>query len=701
MTMKKTNLVIILILLTGIMHGQLSDDEFDKLLEEKDVVILYENTKILLDAKKATFIEIVVEKEIEYQILKISGNDKINPLKIPELFDEIYRPHNSEIRNASRIFDEVIIHSFNAALIDPDGDIADIEYEVNKSEYQVITSEDRFGSVFTYNYSFRDLEPGETIRLNYVYSFPFIYNWDKIFSSRLFLDTSIPRKRYDLVFMHNTRLEVDTYFANDASPEKLNDDQHIIYKWKYNNQPGCIGEPGSRPHINVPWFTFTPKPYELIYQHFNSFIEEFIPFWYILSFEREAKIRKAYVDSYLGIKNRDNLHFERSAGRFDLMAPNDTTGRTKLRYFQRYVVDSVRYDDAEEMYKRLEGNRKLRPGTDLYNGLVREPNKEFIYAGMLPRMGCQFFTVYLDDVRSGYVFEDYYAPVYDNELLIAAVTEDDKIMFIVPKSDKRNLYCEELPFYYENAPALMLFTYDFAGYRRNFNDVFRIIVTPGSDAEDNHRRVNSMVKVDLNNNKLLFNTRLSLSGQYSTLTYPVYNDWPVDNTINPRYVSKIWEIADDPQVEYVRPNEKKIVFPFNSSVNAKYSITGLNRKDTSIVKLDLSGWFKHVYYPDLDTTHRYTDFFADFLGSDTFAYMIEFDAPVSLVEQPELVHIDNDFGVYKFTIEQTAERNILVSSFYLNRLPMVTKSEINKVAELHSAIREADQTTLLITIHDH
>jgi len=143
------------------------------------------------------------------------------------------------------------------------------------------------------------------------------------------------------------------------------------------------------------------------------------------------------------------------------------------------------------------------------------------------------------------------------------------------------------------------------------------------------------------------------------------------------------------------------VFPFNSSVNAKYSITGLNRKDTSIVKLDLSGWFKHVYYPDLDTTHRYTDFFADFLGSDTFAYMIEFDAPVSLVEQPEIVHVDNDFGVYKFTIEQTAERNILVSSFYLNRLPMVTKSEINKVAELHSAIREADQTTLLITIHDH
>jgi hypothetical protein len=698
--MKKTNLTVILILLTGIMHGQLSENEFARLLETKDVVILYENTKISLDAKKATFIEVVVEKEIEYQILRSSGNDKINPLKIPEPFDEVYKPHNSEIRNASRIFDEVIIHSFSATLIDSDGDIADIEYEVNTSEYLVITSEERFGSVFTYNYAFRDLEPGEIIRLKYLYSFPYIYNFGKIFSSRVFLETNIPRKRYDLTLMHNARLEVDTYFANGASPQKLEDDQQVIYNWKYKNQPGCIGEPGSRPHVNIPWFTFTPKPYELIYQHFNSFIEEFIPFWYVLSFEREAKIRKAYVASYLGVKNRDNLHFERTALRFDNMVPNDTTGRTKLRYFQRYIVDSVRYDDAEAMYKRLEGNRKLSPGTDLYSGFVREPNKESIYAGMLPRMGCQFFTAYVDDVRSGYVFEDYYAPVYDNELLIAAVTEDDKIMFIIPKSDKRNLYCEELPFYYESAPALMLFTYDFAGYRRNFNDVLRIIVTPGSEAKDNCRRVNSMVKVNLKDNKLLFETRLSLSGQYSTLTYPVYNDWPVDETINPKYLCKFWEIADDPEVEYVRPNGKKIVFPFNSSVNAKYSITGLNRKNDSIVELDLGGWTKHVYYPDLDTAHRYTDFFADFLGSDTFTYMIVFDAPVSLVEQPDLIRVDNDFGVYNFSIEQTDERNILLSSFYLNRLPMVPKNEINKVAELYSAIMEAEQTTLLINIHD-
>lgn len=701
MTMKKTSLIVILILLTGVMHGQLSDDEFEKLLEIKDVVILNENTKISLVAKKAFYIEVIVDKEVEYQILERTGNEKINPLILPERFDEVYRPHNSEIRDASRIFDDVRIHLIKAELVRPEGDTVEVEYTSTTREHLIINNEDRFGSVFTYIYSFPDFEPGEIIRLRYTYSFPFKYNWEIVFSSRIFHDTNIPRKQYEFALIHDAKLEIDTFFANGAIPEQLQENDNVIYKWGYENQPGCIDEPGSRPHVNVPWFTFTPKPYEFIYQHFNSFIEEFVPFWYFLSYEREAKIRKAFVDSHLGVKSRDNLFFERSARRFTSMAPNDTTGRTKLRYFQRYVVDSVRYDDAFALYKRLEGNRKLSPGGDLYSGLIKEPNKESIYAGMLPRLGCQFFTAYIDDVRSGYIFEDYYAPVYDNELLFAAVTEDDNIMFILPKSDERNLYCEELPFYYENAPVFLIFTYDFAGYKRNFNDVFRSIVTPGSETKDNYRKVNSMVNVNLNDDKILFNTRISLSGQYSTLTYPVYNDCPVDKTINPKYVRKIWEIAGDPQVELVQPNGKQIVFPYISSVNARYSISGIDRQNDSIVALDLNRWIKHIYYPDLNATHRYTDFFADFSGSDTFAYMLEFDSPVSLIGKPETIHIENDFGLYKFNIEQTGERNILVSSFFLNKQTMVSKNEIFKVAELYSAIEEANQTHLLINIHDH
>jgi hypothetical protein len=701
MTMKKTSLIVILILLTGVMHGQLSDDEFEKLLEIKDVVILNENTKISLVAKKALYIEVIVDKEIEYQILESTGNEKINPLILPERFDEVYRPHNSEIRDASRIFDDVRIHLIKAELVKPEGDTVEVEYTSTTREHLSINNEDRFGSVFTYIYSFPDFEPGEILRLRYTYSFPFKYNWGIVFSSRIFHDTNIPRKQYEFALIHDAKLEIDTFFANGAIPEQLHENNSVIYKWEYKNQPGCIDEPGSRPHVNVPWFTFTPKPYEFIYQHFNSFIEEFVPFWYFLSYEREAKIRKAFVDSHLGVKSRDNLFFERSARRFTSMAPNDTTGRTKLRYFQRYVVDSVRYDDAFALYKRLEGNRKLSPGGDLYSGLIKEPNKESIYAGMLPRLGCQFFTAYIDDIRSGYIFEDYYAPIYDNELLFAAVTEDDNIMFILPKSDERNLYCEELPFYYENAPVFLIFTYDFAGYKRNFNDVFRSIVTPGSETKDNYRKVNSMVNVNLNDDKILFNTRISLSGQYSTLTYPVYNDCPVDKTINPKYVRKIWEIAGDSQVELVQPNGKQIVFPYNSSVNARYSISGIDRQNDSIVALDLNRWIKHIYYPDLNATHRYTDFFADFSGSDTFAYMLEFDSPVSLIGKPETIHIENDFGLYKFNIEQTGERNILVSSFFLNKQTMVSKNEIFKVAELYSAIEEANQTHLLINIHDH
>jgi hypothetical protein len=693
---QKIILMVFLVLVSKLISAQLSDAAFNKLIETKDLVILNEDTRIVISAKKAYLIEIMVEQEIEYKILTTAGNDRINPVVLPAPFDEVYQPHNSTIRSESRLIDELHIFSFSAAIVEPNGDLTELEYDFTTEEHRVVTWEDRFGRLYSHSYALRELLPGETVRIKYVYSFPFRTNWQKTLSTRVFLETDLPREYYTLTLSHHESLEMDLYFANSATPEEILSDNHKFYRWKYTNQPGCIKEPGSRPHLEMPWFTFTPKPYEFIYQHFNSFIEEFVPFWYFLSYDREAKIRRAYINDNIGSKDRDNLNYERLARRYVNMLPNDTICSARLKYFQRFVVDSVRYDDAFPLFNRMEGNRKLSPGTDLYSGFIREPNKEVIYAGMIPKFGCSYLTGYLDDVRSGYISAEYFAPVYDNEMLFAAITNNNQFVFVMPKSDKRNLYCEELPFYYENAPVLLISTFDFAGYKRNFYDQLSIVVTPGSQAKDNSRRMNSLVKVNLNSRKLSFNTRLSLSGQYSTLVYPVYNDGQVDNTINPKYLSKIWDISDDPKVDFVKPGGKQFYFPFNSSVNAGYSTTGQISTENGIVNLNIGRWIKHVYYENFDTTYRFTNFFADFAGSDTFAYMLEFDQPVSVVELPENIDIENDFGVFKFAVQQTDENKILINSYFLHKLIEVKKEDIHRVAEIYHAIESLNQATLML-----
>ncbi|MCD4664411.1 MAG: hypothetical protein K8R68_04005 [Bacteroidales bacterium] len=478
-------------------------------------------------------------------------------------------------------------------------------------------------------------------------------------------------------------------------------DNYVYYSWHFKNQPGCLDEPGSRPHTNLPWFSFTPKPYEFLYENYNSFKEEFIPFWYYLSYYRESKLRSAVVDYQIGSKDKDNLMFEKIAKKYINMAPDDSIGITRLRYLQRYVVDSAVYDNAYKLFNKEEEYKREHPGMEFSGGVIKEPNKEYIYASLIPKLDNMFFTAYSSDARSGYMSKEYYAPILDNEFMFAAVLKNKSLAYIMPKSDKRNLYCEELPFYYENAPAMLIFTYDFAGYKRNFENVLRIINTPGSTAKDNYRKTNCMAKANIAEDKITFSTRISLAGQYSTLTRFIYNEGSVDSTINPIYLEKVWDFGDSQKISSVTMGETDFYFPFRTMVNANYSVFGLIQKNENNVEINLSGWMKHIIYSSFKPNHRFTDFYSDFTGCDTYAFMLEFDQPVSFSEAPENIDIDNDFGTYIFNVKQLGENKLLINSYFTIKSHFVEKENIEQVARIFNVIEENNQTILKLTIQNN
>lgn len=669
-------------------------------MKSEDIVILTENMKVSFVGQKAMFIDIVVEKEIEYQILSKDGNDYVNPITLPLRFDELYKPHASRIRNELRLFDDVTISAFEARVIHPDGRTEEIEINKDIVEHKIVLETDRFGLIYSYNFSFEELEPDDVLKISYKYSFPFRYNWERLFSTRVFLDTRIPRKKFDLTWSHHYYLEVDTNYINGATPKLDTANNYVYLSWHFENQPGCLDEPGSRPHTNVPWFSFSPKPYEFLYEHYNSFEEEFIPFWYFLSYYREARIRNAIVDFQIGTKDKDNLKFEKIAKKYVEMSPEDSIGINRLRYFQRYVVDSTKYDNAYKLLNREEEYKRDHSGSELAGGIIKEPFKEFIYASMIPKMGNMFFTAYPSDTRSGYIGQEYYAPMLDNEFMFASILKNNTLAYVMPKSDIRNLYCEELPFYYENTPVMLLYSYDFAGYKRNFADVLRVVNTPSSNVRENYRKVNSMAKINLIKDEILFTTKISLAGQYSTLTRSIYQEGVSDNTINPLYLEKIWEIGDSVKVVDISIGNNKYFFPFKTSLDATYMKRGLIQKNENLFTVDLSGWIKHVIWDEFKNEFRFTDFYSDFTGHDTFAYMLEFDQAVSLVEVSENTDIDNDFGTYKFSIKQLSENKLLLSSYFMIKSHLVKKENIDQVANIFNTIEENNNVILKLKILD-
>lgn len=695
---KITLIICVLILSIQFAIGQLSDSEFTEAAKTADLIILNESLKVKFSGEKAAFINIIVEKEIDYKIINEDGIKLVNPFCLPQPFDEIYLPHASGIKNVNRLFDEIEITNFDAYIVKQNDSTYKLNPQKGNIEERVVNDRNRFGTIYKYTYTFDNIEIGDILKIKYHYHLPFINNWYRLFSIRIFMHSIHPRKSFDLKWSHHKNLEVDTNFMNNATPSIELEDNYMTYFWHFENLSGCLDEPGSHPHTELPWFSFSPKPYELLYEHYNSFQEDFIPLWYFLTLFREGKLRSAVVDNTIGAKDKDNLRFQRVADKYINMAREDTIGINRLRFFQRWVADSVKYDDAFSFYNNDEDYKRDHSGVELYGGIVREQNKEFIYASMIPKLGNDFFTAYVADKRYGSISPKYYAPMYDNDFLFAAILNNNMLAYILPKSDRNSLYCEELPFYYENIPVFLLYTYDYAGYKRNFNDIARILTTPSSSVKDNYRKTNSLVKVDLNKNIVYFSTKISLSGQFSTLIRFIYQDRPCDSTINPLYLKKVWDIKGIKTITNVEPGETDIFYPFRTSVNADYNAKDIIETGEAEYKLIIKDWIKHIIYPDFDSTHRYTDFYPDFMGTDTYAYMINFDKPIEIKSKPENINLDNNYGSFSFSVSQPKENQVLIMSYYLIKTIKVEKDNIEEVAEIFKAIETLNNAQIIFSV---
>ena len=68
--------------------------------------------------------------------------------------------------------------------------------------------------------------------------------------------------------------------------------------------------------------------------------------------------------------------------------------------------------------------------------------------------------------------------------------------------------------------------------------------TPESQIADNYRQVAGLIKIDLQDNTLNFNGKISLSGQYSTLLRNFYQYNLIDPTINALYKTRMSDKAE-------------------------------------------------------------------------------------------------------------------------------------------------------------
>lgn len=698
---KKTKFLIITllsILLSASSFSQVSDSLFNLSCEHEDLIILNEEMEVNITGKKIYFMIATVRNNLTIVVKSKKGLAEFQPFILPENLDGLYNYHAPTVRNIDWSYDNISIQEFSAKIKNHNTNNREIEVTNKTKTSKTLDLTGYFGEIFHLEYYLDNIQVGDTIELAYTYEIPFTDNWVKLLSNRIFFHGKYPKKEYSLTWCHSKDLEVDTIFVNNSTPEIELVGNTYCYHWLFSNLPGCIDEPESKPYKTLPYFIFLPQSYDIEYTHYNSYKQEFIPQYFFQSSQKQDKFYIEYWDNVIGNRNKNNVAYKKVADKITAMAPNDTLGMTKMRYFQRMMVDSVKYDPAINYYNHNEDQIRERAGVDLKGKVVKDNNLERIYANISPRLGGDLFTAYPVDSRVGEISKQYTSTVKDNDLMFAIALRDNSLSFVIPKSDKNNYYFEELPFYYEGIPVMLLHYTDFPNRleKRNFNTNFREYFTPKSSWKDNSRKTQSKVVINLENLSATFKTRIILSGQYSTLTRCIYSSLPIDSTVNPLYHKPIWEVADNVEVTKIDPQHPMIYYPFKTTINVDYFANDLLIENDNSYILKPGSWFNLVYTDGVNNNPRFLDYYPDFIGSDNYTYMLEFDKAVKLVSTTGDLNITNKYGHYSIAVKQVSDMNILLTSNYSILTNIVTKDSIGLVQEINKAINDLDNFEIII-----
>ena len=667
--------LFLLIFHTGI-FSQVSDSLFKTFCRQKDIVILDEKMKVNFSGLKLSSIVVTINKTFKAVIQSKTGIKYFQSFTLPKNFDELYVTHTPAIRGSDRIYDYIKVDYFKASRLQK-GDTVPVIIDASVSQQQVLSYFNYyFGNTNIYHYNISGLKTGDTVVVSYSYHFPFQDNYLKLLSNRIFFHGVYPKKSFTLSWCHNIYLEVDSVFVN-LDPPDINVNGHTLcYQWTFKNLPGVLDEPGSRPYKELPYLVFIPKPYDFEYTHFDSYKKEFIPIYYILADKRQSELRKELFAVEQESNSKSNIYFNKVCKKIIAEAGTDTIGLTRLRYFQEYMVDSVKYKNAMNFYLHDEEYLKQRPGVDLWKYTVKDNNLELIYGNVIPRLTTGFLTAYPMDKRVGEIGPYDCSSVLANDLMFMVVFNNATTGYVIPKSDKNNYYFGELPFYYENIPVMLMLLSDYAvlGFpyittaredgKKNFTIDYHEGKTPHSSYSDNYRKIQSMVKISLENKNADFQTRIILSGQYSTLTRNIYFNRPLDSTINLKYLDPIWNISDNVEVKNIKPGHPQIYFPFKTTILANYSVDNIIQKKDSTFELSPGRWFKLVYYKTKDDQPRFLDYYPDFPGTDRYSYLLEFDKPVMLLGKDKRYDIKNDYAHFCFYVKQIGENKILLVCDY-------------------------------------
>ncbi len=695
--MKKLYTFVILALISIIAYTQTSDLTNTTSKNKSGILITHEQNSINIIGAKIDFLNFQITKNVTFKVLNSDGLKKFSKFVLPETFDPTYILHYPENRNYAQLYSKLKCNYFKGSIKSKNGQIKKVIIKQSIDSARMVMPEyDHYGYFKKYVYEIEYMNVGDEVSIEYNYEIPYIENIGVLSSFRIFFNSDVFKENYQLAISYNDDLKIDIYPKNGAMPDSIviNEKRKTCY-WSKNNLAGSISEEGSIPYLSLPHLAFTlnSNTYKAPKSHEVKYMPMYVYYAYIR--ERNHPEIKNVIKS--GLKAQRLFPFRDFIASETKDITNDSLGYQTLLKIQNTIADEFSFSSDTNYFKIID-TRVPKFGEDMNVKSLRDVSKYDLYAAILLDLGIEYFTTYVCDKRTGEMDDEFYAPMYNGDILFTTLLKNNVAQYIYPKSAQFGYYLNEFPFYFEDSKARLIQLDDYARYRYIpvFNETLRQARLPNSTTNDNTRRSNILTSIDLDSLLISFDARINLSGQYSTLTRGLYSCNYQDKSINKLYNKKIWELNSSVSLlsSSMKINNKE--FPFQASVNAQYKANNLLSKEGDTISIDLKNWFYHVIYNNIDTTNRQLDFYPDFLGKDTYTYFLQFNKNVKLISAFPDVEIKNDFGELIANVKQESSNTIKITSFFSVISSKVTADKIKAVKAIYDKIEELNKSCIKI-----
>jgi hypothetical protein len=668
--------------------------------EYRSTEVIYDSISIKSIGKKASMIRFNFDRSARVKINSDEGIETFKTITLPEPLDPTLIIHAPLERNVGKYLTNIRIEYFKVRITKSDGSISEPniipDIQVFKS---VDILEDKYGEYQKYLFNIPGLEHGDVLDLKYSFSVLYNENFFNLLTFRIFFHDKFPVKNKSLQFQkeHNLDTQITSVFCDDPREES---NKIVTFSWHFDNLVACMDESGIRPYKVLPHVIISIMPDEMVYTVPYTFDEKYIPFYSIGPSQREDR-HLAIVRSMLnGVNSKQYNQVRDYIEKRTKNLAEDSSGYNQLYAVHNHIAENFIFDPDIEYFNRLD-IRDERLGDYLTEGVIRDRSRYNIYAALIAGLELNYFTAYLADKRSGVISEPYFEPTISNDYLFAVLLTTNDIQFIYPKKARFGYYLNELPFYFEDTKARLIYLDDFRDYKKGIEEKFVSVNTPPSKSQDNVRTQAAIVSIDLDSRSVSFDASISLSGQFSTMGRGAYLYDYCDETVNSQYCTKIWE-SISPETEPGSFEIKEITtdFPYKASFSASFQDLEAINISNDTITLDIGGWFNHIVDDNLNAANRALTYYPDFMYTDSCNYMVSLNKKVKVIDHLPILEINNAYGSLALKCIQKLDGSILLSSRVIVPTEKVSPENINAVDEIQKELRKLHSMKIRMIIVD-